>query len=403
MSAPLGAAEKAAVRDWCSVLAEFAGVLDATERSSATCAGYVKHLGWLAEGTRSGPWALTTSELAAWLDARSWSRETRRKVLVSFRVFYAWGVAEGRCQWAPTAGLQSSVPKKRGPARRRLPPAWVPALNGFLAWSRAGSRSEGTIELRRWWLSRLAEVSADPWVVSDQQLAQWLSNPDWSPETKRAARGTIRTFYRWAVKIGHITASPAENLDTVLIARALPRPAPTQALRAALAAADDRQRLALMLAGYAGLRRAEIAALHTRQVSDVDLLIVGKGGHHRRVPLHPALRDELRAEMARRRRGGRGSGWFGPFVSETGYLFPSDRDPGPMTAHHMGKIISRSLPQGWTAHSLRHRFATAAYSVQRDLRAVQELLGHARPETTARYAAVPDGALLAAVFGTSVA
>jgi integrase/recombinase XerC len=64
--------------------------------------------------------------------------------------------------------------------------------------------------------------------------------------------------------------------------------------------------------------------------------------------------------------------------------------------------VARVLPEGFTTHSLRHRFATAAYGVERDLRAVQELLGHAKPETTARYAAVPDGALAAAVAGVGL-
>lgn len=158
----------------------------------------------------------------------------------------------------------------------------------------------------------------------------------------------------------------------------------------------------MLLAALAGLRRAEIATLHTSQIGATDLLVVGKGGHHRRVPLHPDLAEELRAELARRRRGSHGSGWSGRWVTEHGYLFPSDRDPGPITPAHMGRIIARVLPEEWTAHSLRHRFATAAYGAQRDLRAVQELLGHAKPETTARYAAVPDGALSTAVLAAGL-
>ncbi|HET6299160.1 MAG TPA: site-specific integrase, partial [Kribbella sp.] len=63
----------------------------------------------------------------------------------------------------------------------------------------------------------------------------------------------------------------------------------------------------------------------------------------------------------------------------------------------------RLLLGDWTGHSLRHRFASAAYAVDRDLRAVQELLGHSKPETTARYVATPDGALRAAVAGVTAA
>ena len=89
-------------------------------------------------------------------------------------------------------------------------------------------------------------------------------------------------------------------------------------------------------------------------------------------------------------------------MTATGYLFPSTQHPGPITAVRMGEIVGGCLPPGWTCHTLRHRFATAAYAVERDLRAVQDLLGHAKPETTAIYAAVPEGALRSAVTGIAV-
>jgi site-specific recombinase XerC len=273
---------------------------------------------------------------------------------------------------------------------------------GYLTWLRAGNRSAGTVELRRGHLARLAEQCADPWRVTSQQLAGWLSNPDWKAETKRSLRSTLRSFYGWGVKTGRIALSPAVDLEAVMLPRSLPRPAPDDVLRMALLRANDRTRIALMLAGYAGLRAAEIAAVHTRQIGDGELLVIGKGGHHRRVPLHPHLRSELDAEMARRRRGEHGSGFRGRFLSDTGYLFPSDREPGPITSHHLSKLVGQALLGVWTTHTLRHRFATAAYLVERDLRAVQELLGHTKPETTARYAAVPEGALRSAVDGVGV-
>jgi integrase len=98
---------------------------------------------------------------------------------------------------------------------------------------------------------------------------------------------------------------------------------------AALAAADDRSRLAVKLAAYAGLRPVEIAGLHTGQISETDVLVMRPGGRRRRVPLHPDLARELRAELARRRRGSHGTGWSGRWVTEHGYLFPSESDPSP--------------------------------------------------------------------------
>ncbi|MDN5768083.1 MAG: site-specific integrase [Humibacillus sp.] len=170
----------------------------------------------------------------------------------------------------------------------------------------------------------------------------------------------------------------------------------------ALSVDDDRVRLAVQLAAFAGLRRAEIARIHTRDIEDDCLHVVGKGGHERLVPLHPELRAALRAELARRRVGLPGVGWGSTDPRPDGWLFPSDRPGEPITAGHIAKLVAAALPPGFTTHTLRHRFATRAYRVGRDLRAVQELLGHAAPETTARYAAVPDRALTDAVAGVGV-
>jgi integrase/recombinase XerC len=243
-------------------------------------------------------------------------------------------------------------------------------------------------------------VSADPWSVTTAQLARWLSNPDWGPQTTRCARSSVRGFYRWAVLEERIDVSPAERLDSIRVPRALPRPLPDGPLRAALAAADDRMRLILMLGALGGLRRAEIANLHTRDVTEAEIRVVGKGGHHRVIPMHPVLWEAISVELERRRQGRPGSG-FGR-ATETGYLFPSDLTLSPLTPAHVGVIVSRALPASWTTHSLRHRFATMSYAEQRDLLAVQRLLGHSKPETTSVYAAVPDGALRTAVLGATL-
>lgn len=73
----------------------------------------------------------------------------------------------------------------------------------------------------------------------------------------------MRSFYRWAELSGLLAASPAALLDPVSRPRVLARPTPDVAPGSVLAAADDRTRLALKLAAYAGLGRAEIASLHT--------------------------------------------------------------------------------------------------------------------------------------------
>ena len=67
------------------------------------------------------------------------------------------------------------------------------------------------------------------------------------------------------------------------------------------------------------------------------------------------------------------------------------RDPdGSTSPAYLGKIVTRWLPGAFSTHSLRHRCGSVAYAGTRDLRAVQELLGHASPATTAIYTRVPE-------------
>lgn len=165
--------------------------------------------------------------------------------------------------------------------------------------------------------------------------------------------------------------------------RARPRPTPEVAFRVALAGADARTRLAILLAGVCGLRRGELARVRRADL-EADLVgwslrVRGKGGHVRMVPVP----DELAALIRRR---------------PEGWLFPSSHG-GHLTPHHLGKLISRHLPEGMTTHTLRHRCGTVAYATTGDLLAVQTLLGHAKPETTAIYVGVPMDSVRRAMTG----
>lgn len=373
-------------------------------RSPATVAGYAYHVRALAQALPDhDPWTITPSMLADWLESRGWAESTHRRVMVSLRAFYAWAQTNGHTARSPLPGLPSVAPRTRGPQRAHVPPGWAEPVADWLAYLRAGGRTESTIRQRTAAVIRLAKDYPDPWAVTTDDLAFYLSRTDWKPETKRSQRGAVATFYRWAVRAGRTEHNPTEGLDTVRVPRALPRPAPDQAVRDALTATDDRSRLMLSLAALAGLRRAEIAAVHTDDLSTPGLLRVrGKGGHDRLIPLHPDLSDALAGEVHRRRIGAEpGTGWTVPGTLP-GWLFPSDLPGRHLSADYVGRIITDALPAGWSTHTLRHRFATQAYAAGRDLRAVQELLGHARPETTARYAAVPDHSLISAVRGASL-
>ncbi|WP_406057479.1 tyrosine-type recombinase/integrase [Kribbella sp. NBC_00889] len=298
-----------------------------------------------------------------------------------------------------------------------LRPSWSQAVDGFAGYLRAANRSPETIRLRTYWVGRFAsecwesdcgrdaQSCGDPFQVRLDDLLRFMANESWSAETRKSARSSLVAFYRWAVDTDRITerADPTRRLPKVTPARALPRPAPDNVLRDALWQATDRDRLILMLAGYGGLRRAEIAQVHTVDFnwSTGLLLVHGKGGHDRAVPIHPDLTYAVRAEIARRQIGQHGSGYrFDSQIRPDGYLFPGKH--GHVTPDTIGRVLDRLLAGKWTGHTLRHRFASAAYAADRDLRAVQELLGHSKPETTARYVQTPPDAMRAAVLAVGL-
>lgn len=239
-----------------------------------------------------------------------------------------------------------------------------------------------TEQMRRYHVLRAGRaLGGTPAGVDLDALVEWFASQEWAPNTRRAYRASLRAFYGWAMATGLASHSPAHLLPPVPIPRAKPRPTPEKVFRLAMRSADARVRVAIMLAGICGLRRTEVAQARREDVEDdlvgQSLRVKGKGGHVRLVPLPDELASVIRA-------------------APPGWLFPSPHG-GHLTPHHLGKLVSAALGDGLTMHTLRHRCGTVTYGATKDLRAVQELLGHAKPETTAIYTEVPTSAIRAAV------
>jgi len=170
---------------------------------------------------------------------------------------------------------------------------WGTLLGTWAEYLRATGAPETTIGQRTYHLGRLApDFPRGPGTVTFDALASWLAAHDWSPNTRRAYRGSLRAFWSWLMATGRAADSPAHLLPPVKVPRGRPRPTPEAAYREALTAADDRARLAIMLAAQCGLRRSEIARVR-REDLEPDLVghalrVAGKGGHVRIVPL-PAI------------------------------------------------------------------------------------------------------------------
>jgi site-specific recombinase XerD len=210
--------------------------------------------------------------------------------------------------------------------------------------------------------------------VDEAGVVAWMAAHEWAPNTRVGQRAAIRGLHRWMLRRGMRPDDPTADLPTVRVPPAVPHPASEQALADARArAARDEVRLMIDLAACAGLRRTEIATLRFADLVEESggpaLRITGKGGRVRLVPIPDTLAERIGAQR---------SGW----------VFPGGTDAGHVCPDQVGRILSGVLGPGATGHHLRHRYATVTYRASRDLRAVQTLLGHSSPTTTAIYTEV---------------
>jgi integrase/recombinase XerC len=205
---------------------------------------------------------------------------------------------------------------------------------------------------------------------------------------------TLRSFFRWACREGHVEKNPARALPSPKLPRTLPR-AMTQPDTERLLEVDeegsfpDRDRALFELLYATGLRVSEAAGL---DLEDVDfsarlLRVVGKGNKERIAPFGEAAGDALSAYLPARRVRRRGAENAAPDDGEP--LFVNARG-GRLTTRSMARLLKRrlraaGLPVEISPHALRHSFATHLLEAGADLRAIQELLGHASLSTTQKY------------------
>ncbi len=249
--------------------------------------------------------------------------------------------------------------------------AWYKAIGDYTSALRGIGRREATITLYRQYLYTAAEhLAGSPWDVTGRDIEHLMGRPTWGPSARKSLRSALVGFYRWALRSGLIDEDPSCSIPSVRVPAGIPRPAPEPVLACALEAADTRTRLMLRLAGFAGLRAGEISRVHSRDLTGDLLIVHGKGGRQREIPI---VDDGDRERIS----------------SADGWLFPSPAG-GHLTPAYVSKLMRTALDGAWTGHTLRHRFGTRAYEGSRDLLAVCRLLGHANPATTLVYVRMPE-------------
>jgi integrase/recombinase XerC len=241
-------------------------------------------------------------------------------------------------------------------------------------------------------LQHLRETDLRGWLASLAAKAN-------SNRTRARKLSAIRSFFRYLARRHGLKNLAAKLVGSPKIMPPIPRALPPQQARAAaeqigdIAARPAQQArdvaLSTLLYGT-GLRISEALALDVADAPNPHgtLKVTGKGGKQRLVPILPAVAEAISAWLALHPRA----------TDPAAPLFIGTRGNrlDPAVAQRTLRCFRRlaGLPEHATPHALRHSFATHLLAGGADLRAIQDLLGHASLSTTQRYTAIDQAGLL---------
>jgi integrase/recombinase XerC len=273
-----------------------------------------------------------------------------------------------------------------------------PLAEEFLTYLRA-ERDASALTIRnyaaclsayRGWFAQKFQHTFD-WLLLDsfhlRAYLVHLTERHYDRATIHLRMSALRSLFRWLVRSERVKQNPAVGLTLPKKHRKLPKFLTVQQIEALLNAPDSPRDKAILETLYsAGLRIHELTGLND---DDLDVLgevvrVRGKGKKERLAPLGGPAAEALQRYLQLR-----GSG-FEPRPGTTGRPLFRNRFGGRMTPRSVQRMLKKyllavGLDPSLTPHKLRHSFATHMLDAGADLRAVQELLGHANLSTTQIY------------------
>lgn len=263
----------------------------------------------------------------------------------------------------------------------------------FIEWAEeravrdAAQVSAGVLErYQRWLYHQYRQASGQPLTISAQ----------------RTRLRIVASFFSWAVRQHHLPANPAADLEMPREPRFLPRFVLSRADVTGILAQPDlttpkglRDRALMEVLYSTGMRRTELAGLKLYDIERERGLILireGKGRKDRYLPL-----------------GAAALGWIDRYLADVRPVIVIEPDTGflflNLTGEPLGSgglgyelrqhITAAGIAHRGSCHLFRHAFATHLLEAGCDIRFIQEMLGHAKLDTTAIYTRVTVGALKA--------
>jgi integrase/recombinase XerC len=273
------------------------------------------------------------------------------------------------------------------------------ALQAFHLEQRARGVSVHTARAQRGDLGKLLVHALDArwpaWDVKPRTLrgfALELGQRGLDPASQARILSTVRTFFRWMFETGRLASNPASGLRNPKQAARLPafltegESADLLDLPPGADFAAARLRALLELLYASGLRVSELVGLDLQDLlmPERTLRVLGKGRKERLVPFHDGAATVVEAYLLLRREMLAARG-----LPASPALFLNQQG-GRLTPTSVRRFLLKALASTAvrgriSPHALRHSFATHLLNRGMDLRAIQELLGHASLSTTQRY------------------
>ncbi len=220
------------------------------------------------------------------------------------------------------------------------------------------------------------------------------------------ALSAIRSWFKWLAKEHYVEVNPATLVASPKLPKHLPRVPSAEEVNRVLDSIEqqekpddegstgwpERDRVIWELLYGCGIRNSELVGIDVRDVhwANDAILVRGKGRKERYVPLGDAAAEAVRAYGPHREAKLRAAGKCGLIADGPLLINERARGAARLTTRSVGRIVKaiavqRGLPADVHPHTLRHAFGTHMLEDGADLRAIQELLGHARLSTTQRY------------------
>jgi integrase/recombinase XerD len=339
--------------------------------------------------------------LRGFVETHIWTRSNfNRRIVAMPKGIQA---AEKMKRWADKKGGHAAKPdgfdRSSGDSIASLADAWLASLTSRAYSPRSVEAAGWALKTFQTWaherdLSKPGQITRAILESYQRHLARIETErgKPFSVSTQRARLGTLQRWFAWLCRSRWLEANPAADLDMPRKQpRSLPKAFTLDEVRAILAVPDVgdalgvRDRAMLEVLYVTGVRRRELTMLDVGDINfDGETLTVrkGKGGKDRLVPLGSRAIEWLRHYLAHTRPRLATSATDGALFI-TGY---GERFNVNALGNHIRKLIEKAqLDRPGSCHILRHSCATHMHERGADIRVIQQLLGHARLDTTAIY------------------